>query len=129
MADSAGSGTPQWKSYSTSGPAVAHHASCVLRNKLFVHGGVERHGGAQPGSGLWCLDLDAATWSAVSAAGSPALSHHAAVGRDNRYLVLVGAFQRLSQKPCDLKCQCSQRKTTLIEGAENLDLRCGQFLT
>ncbi|KAL3887751.1 hypothetical protein ACJMK2_000144 [Sinanodonta woodiana] len=84
--------TLDWEMLSPSGPAVAFHAGCIIKNQLYVHGGVIKYGNNVPCDKLYKLDLTSLIWSEVQAAGSPALSHHACVALDNRYMLLIGGW-------------------------------------
>ena len=81
---------PDWSIVSPIGPSVAYHASCVLNNKIYIHGGINRKGSTAPLNKMWCMDLDASIWNEIHASNSPALSHHTCVTLADRYLVLIG---------------------------------------
>ncbi|XP_052766229.1 kelch domain-containing protein 9-like isoform X1 [Mya arenaria] len=88
-----------WELVSREGPALTNHAGCLLRNTFYIHGGVTKYGSTVPSNKLYKLDLSSSHWVEVTAAGSPALSHHACVAIDNRYLILIGGWdgrQRVS---------------------------------
>lgn len=90
-----------WEPLCTLGPALANHAGCVIRNCLYIHGGIEKYGSTSPSDKLFCLNLarSPGSWSEVKVAGSPHLSHHACVTLEDRYMVLIGGWdghQRIS---------------------------------
>ena len=83
-------GGPDWRILSPIGPTVAYHVSCVLNNKIYIHGGIDKKGSTDPLNKMWCMDLDATIWNEIYARNSPALSHHACVSLANRYLLFIG---------------------------------------
>ena len=88
-----------WELISQEGPRIANHVGCVVGNTVYVHGGIDKYGSTTPSFKFYKLDLSSSKWSEITAAGSPALSHHACVTLENRYMVLIGGWdgrQRVS---------------------------------
>ena len=92
---------PDWSIVSPIGPSVAYHASCVLNNKIYIHGGINRKGSTVPLNKMWCMDLDASIWNEIHASNSPALSHHTCVTLADRYLLLIGEPLSCSRCYCN----------------------------
>lgn len=89
-----------WEVLLPAGPALAHHVGCIIRDTFYVHGGVTEHRSIVPSNKLYQLDLKTLIWNEVRVEGSPALSHHACVPMNDRYLVLIGGWdgqKRLSK--------------------------------
>jgi len=89
-----------WQLVTSDGPALTNHAGCCIRNAFYIHGGVTKYGSTEPSNRLFRLDPASSHWTEVTSAGSPALSHHACVAVDNRYMVLIGGWdgrQRVSR--------------------------------
>ena len=82
--------SPDWHIVSPIGPVVAYHASCVLNNRIYLHGGIDKKGSTKPLNKMWCMDLDATIWTEVNVENSPSLSHHACVTLADRYIVIIG---------------------------------------
>lgn len=74
------------------GPSLAYHVGCVVSDALFVHGGINKAGSTTPLNGFHRYDFGNGTWAEVRTPNSPALSHHASVVIDNRYIVLIGGW-------------------------------------
>ena len=91
---------PDWSIVSPIGPSVAYHASYVLNNKVYIHGGINRKGSTVPLNKLWCMDLDSSIWNEIHASDSPALSHHTCVTLADRYLVFIGELLSCSGCYC-----------------------------
>ena len=89
-----------WQVLAPLGPAVSHHVGVIVANYFYIHGGIDKKGSTTPLNGLHRLDISGGgeLWEVVRSAGSPALSHHAAVVLEDRYLLLVGGWN--GQKRC-----------------------------
>ncbi|KAL4217714.1 Kelch domain-containing protein 9 [Mactra antiquata] len=81
-----------WEILLPAGPALTQHAGCILNNKFYIHGGITKHRSKIPCDKLYCLDLSTLIWNEVRVDGAPALSHHACVTLENRYMVLIGGW-------------------------------------
>lgn len=70
---------------------MAFHAGAFLNDRLYCHGGISQYQSTKPLSGLYEFSLlNGGHWKRL--ADGPALSHHAAVAVDDRYLLLVGGW-------------------------------------
>ena len=81
-----------WEILSPAGPTLAMHVGCILKNILYIHGGITKYGSNSPSNKLYKCDLSGLVWNEVRAAGSPPLSHHACVTLHDRYMVLIGGW-------------------------------------
>lgn len=86
-----------WEVLLPAGPARAHHVGSVIDNVFYIHGGVTKYGEITPSNKLFRLELSNMIWNEVREPGSPALSHHACVALDNRYMVLIGGWDGLKR--------------------------------
>ena len=59
---------------------------------LYLHGGIARRGDLYPSNKLYKLNLISMIWDEVRTPGSPALSHHACIPLDDRYILLIGGW-------------------------------------
>lgn len=60
-------------------------------NSFYIHGGVEKKDSKIPSNKFYCMD-PSMQWTEITVPGSPALSHHAAVALNNKYVILVGGW-------------------------------------
>ena len=71
-----------------------YHASCALREKVYVMGGVSEEGDLT--SDLWLLDFDTMQWSVVStygqAAPRPRRGHAMCGSEEDRKIIVCGGF-------------------------------------
>ena len=74
------------------GPALAYHVGCIVREKFYVHGGINKSRSTSPLNALYCFDFNVGTWEKIQAPDSPSLSHHACVVMDDRYIVMIGGW-------------------------------------
>jgi len=74
------------------GPSLAYHVGWIANGALYVHGGIDKAASKKPLFRLHRFDFDDGTWSEVHVAGSPPLSHHAAVVISDRYAVIIGGW-------------------------------------
>ncbi len=81
-----------WDMLSPTGPTVAYHTSCLLGNYLYIHGGIKKKSNREPSAELHRLDLNSHLWQQVRAPNCPALSHHACVAVNDRYMMLIGGW-------------------------------------
>ncbi|CAL1536477.1 unnamed protein product [Lymnaea stagnalis] len=82
----------QWDPIVTLGPKAAFHVSSVIDNTLYIHGGMQDVSSKFPSNQFFKLNLTSTVWEQIRTPGSPALSHHAAVVLENRYMVLIGGW-------------------------------------
>ncbi|KAJ8322028.1 hypothetical protein KUTeg_000499 [Tegillarca granosa] len=61
-------------------------------NNFYIHGGISKKDSTEPSDKLYKLELSSLTWSEINEPNSPALSHHACVPLENRYMVLIGGW-------------------------------------
>ncbi|KAH3752989.1 kelch domain-containing protein 9-like [Dreissena polymorpha] len=88
-----------WELVSRDGPAITNHTGCIIGTSFYIHGGVTKYGSTSPSDKLYKFDMLTNSWAELTHAGSPCLSHHAAVALGNRYVVLIGGWdgrQRVS---------------------------------
>ena len=91
------------------GPNLAHHTACAINNVIYLHGGIEKKGSTQPSDKIYAMDLESRIWQEVKAADSPALSHHACVVMEDRYIVLIGGWNG-KVRSCDIHTFDTQEK-------------------
>ncbi|XP_005099748.1 kelch domain-containing protein 9 [Aplysia californica] len=82
----------EWEPVVPLGPRAAFHIGAVIRGALYVHGGILESGSTKPSNQLFRMDLTSTMWAELRTPGSPALSHHAAVVSEDRYLILIGGW-------------------------------------
>ncbi|GAB1609134.1 kelch domain-containing protein 9-like, partial [Argonauta hians] len=94
-----------WTVICQDGPARVHHTAGVIKNKLYIHGGLDNEHENQPVNTFYCLDLSTSRsqWKEIPAKGSPYLSNHASVVLRDRYMLLIGGWNGKSRSP-DLHC-------------------------
>ncbi|XP_064597459.1 LOW QUALITY PROTEIN: kelch domain-containing protein 9-like [Liolophura sinensis] len=83
--------TVKWEALAA-GPLIAFHAGCILGDVLYLHGGVEEKSSPTPSNKFHSYNMSTSEWIEIQEAGSPALSHHACVVIENRYIVLIGGW-------------------------------------
>ncbi|XP_033726826.1 kelch domain-containing protein 9-like [Pecten maximus] len=81
-----------WEIFCPIGPELAFHVGCAIGDTLYLHGGVSTWGALTPSNKLYSLDINSMIWNEVRVEGSPALSHHACISLDNRFLLLIGGW-------------------------------------
>lgn len=81
-----------WEAISTGGPSLCFHASAIVRDALYIHGGVTDRLSSEPSSNLWKFDFSSSSWAQIESPGSPRLSHHTAVTQHDQYLILIGGW-------------------------------------
>ena len=59
-------------------------------SNFYIHGGVTTKDSKHPSDKLYCFN--SGSWKELSFPGCPALSHHASVSLDNKYIVLIGGW-------------------------------------
>ena len=64
---------------------------------FYVHGGITDLSSKLPSDKLYRLDMGSMIWNEVRVHNSPALSHHACIPLDNRYLVMIGGWDGKSR--------------------------------
>ncbi|CAG2242701.1 unnamed protein product [Mytilus edulis] len=79
-----------WEVFCPIGPSLAFHVGACIGRFLYVHGGRVDRNSIEASNKLHCLNFDTMIWNEVRVPGSPALSHHACVTIDDRYLLLIG---------------------------------------
>ncbi|XP_059176161.1 kelch domain-containing protein 9-like [Physella acuta] len=82
----------KWIPIAPLGPKAAFHAGDVIKETLYVHGGLTDSSSVIPSNQFYRLDLKTNLWEKIRTKGSPALSHHAAVVLEDRYFVLIGGW-------------------------------------
>jgi N-acetylneuraminic acid mutarotase len=88
-----------WEVLLPAGPALTNHAGCIIDNVFYIHGGVTKHRSIIPSNKLYKLDFSSMIWNEVRIPGSPALSHHACVTLNDRYMVLIGGWNGHGRTP------------------------------
>ncbi|KAK2144249.1 hypothetical protein LSH36_775g00031 [Paralvinella palmiformis] len=76
------------------GPVLSNHAGCLIRNTLYVHGGINKYLSKEPLNTFYKLDLNSPSpiWTEILDRNSPHLSHHACLVLDNRYILFIGGW-------------------------------------
>ncbi|KAK3088109.1 hypothetical protein FSP39_014773 [Pinctada imbricata] len=86
-----------WEVYCPIGPQLAFHVGCVMGDFFYVHGGITDLNCSVPSSKLFRLDMNTMIWNEVKVQDSPALSHHACIPLDNRYMMMIGGWNGKSR--------------------------------
>ncbi|KAK6167640.1 hypothetical protein SNE40_021618 [Patella caerulea] len=81
-----------WQVLIPTGPTLAFHAGCIVGKTIIVHGGISQRGSNSPCNKLFKLDLDSSIWCPIESPDSPALSHHACLVLQDRYIIYVGGW-------------------------------------
>lgn len=89
-----------WKLFVSVGPCVAFHTACIIKHKLYIHGGLISAQNKIPVSNLYWLDLQTRIWNESQAVDSPCLSHHSSVTLQDRYMLLIGGWNGKSRTSC-----------------------------
>lgn len=82
----------EWEVLCPIGPCLAYHVGACIGNCLYVHGGLLNRQQTETSNKLHYLNLETMIWNEIRVPGSPALSHHACVTINNRYLLLIGGW-------------------------------------
>lgn len=78
---------------SPAGPTMAYHAGCIINNIFYVHGGIDKKYSKDPLDKFYMMDLAGdRIWKEIKEPNCPALSHHACLVLDNRYVLLIGGW-------------------------------------
>lgn len=83
--------TIKWEALAA-GPLLAFHTGCILGDVFYLHGGVEEKNSHAPSNKFHSYNISTAEWVEIHTAGSPALSHHACVVVQSRYIVFIGGW-------------------------------------
>ena len=86
-----------WKLLVSVGPCAAFHTACIIKQKLYIHGGLIDVQSRMPVSNLYWLDFQTGIWNESQAEGSPCLSHHSSVTLQDRYMLLIGGWNGKSR--------------------------------
>lgn len=86
-----------WKLLVSVGPCAVFHAACIIRHRLYIHGGLTNVQSKMPVNNLYWLDLQTGIWNESHAEGSPCLSHHSSVAWQDRYVLLIGGWDGRSR--------------------------------
>jgi hypothetical protein len=81
-----------WELVTDKGPRAAFHAACSVGGSLFIHGGIDKSGSTVALSKLFAYDTDSMSWTDLTTANSPALSHHVTVALHDRYILTIGGW-------------------------------------
>ena len=54
-----------WDVLSPAGPAVAYHVAAVIKDAMYIHGGIDKKGSTKPLNKLHRLDLSTLIWQEV----------------------------------------------------------------
>lgn len=97
MAAAKGEVKLNWEPVVPLGPELAFHTGCIIKNCLYLHGGITTQGSTHPSGKFHRLNLSQQIWEVVHTSGSPTLSHHACIALNDRYVLLIGGWNGKSR--------------------------------